>query len=206
MTTPKKLVLVDGSYYLFRAYYALKDRLSNAAGEPTGAMFGVMNMLKKLLTDQAPDYFAVVFDPRGATFRDALYAEYKSNRPPMDPDLASQIGPLQEIIAALGVPLLIIDGVEADDVIATLAVCAERRGIDTLISSGDKDLAQVVSDRVHMINTMTGVRLDPAGVKEKYGVTPAQIVDYLTLVGDTSDNVPGVPGVGPKTAAKWLSE
>jgi len=204
--TAKKLVLVDGSYYLFRAFFALKDRLSNSAGEPTGAIFGVMGMLKKLLAEQRPDYFAVVFDPRGDTFRNELYPAYKANRPPIDPDLAGQITPLQEIIAALGLPLLIIDGVEADDVLATLARRAGGHGIDTLISSGDKDLAQVVNDQVHLINTMTGVELDPAGVREKYGVTPAQIVDYLTLVGDTSDNVPGVPGVGPKTAAKWLAE
>ncbi len=202
----KKLVLVDGSYYLFRAFYALKDRLSNKAGEPTGAIFGVMNMLKKLLTEHNPDYFAVVFDPKGDNFRNEMYAEYKANRPPIDPELAGQIAPLQEIIRALGLPLLVIDGVEADDVIATLAIAAARQGMDTLISSGDKDLAQIVTDHIHLINTMTGVVLDPPGVKEKYGVTPAQMVDYLTLVGDTSDNVPGVQGVGPKTAGKWLAE
>ncbi len=202
----KKLVLVDGSYYLFRAFYALKDRLSNAAGEPTGAIFGVMNMLKKLLAEQKPDYFAVVFDPKGDTFRNEMYAQYKANRPPMDPEMASQIAPLHEIIVALGLPLLIIEGVEADDVIATLAQRAAQCGMDTLISSGDKDLAQIVNDRIRLINTMTGVVLDPDGVKGKYGVTPAQMVDYLTLVGDTSDNVPGVPGVGPKTAAKWLAQ
>ena len=204
--TGKKLVLVDGSYYLFRAFYALKDRLSNAAGEPTGAIFGVLNMLKKLLSEQQPDYFAVIFDPKGGTFRNEMYTEYKANRPPMDPEMAGQIAPLHEIIVALGLPLLIIDGVEADDVIATLAQRAAQNGLDTLISSGDKDLAQIVNEHIHLINTMTGVVLDPAGVKEKYGVTPAQMVDYLTLVGDTSDNVPGVPGVGPKTAAKWLAE
>ena len=203
--TGKKLVLVDGSYYLFRAFHALPP-LTNSAGEPTGAIFGVMGMLKKLLAEQRPDYFAVVFDPKGDTFRNAMYAPYKANRPPIDPELARQIAPLQQIITALGLPLLVIDGVEADDVIATLAVRAAQQGIDALISSGDKDLAQIVTDHIHLINTMTGVELDPAGVKDKYGVTPAQMVDYLTLVGDTSDNVPGVPGVGPKTAAKWLAE
>ncbi|MBI1731341.1 MAG: DNA polymerase I [Gammaproteobacteria bacterium] len=206
MSARKKLVLVDGSYYLFRAFFALKDRLSNSAGEPTGAMFGVMNMLRKLLADQRPDYFAVVFDPKGDTFRNEMYAAYKANRPAIDPDLAAQIAPLQEIIAALGLPLLVIDGVEADDVIATLARRAAEHGIETLISTGDKDLAQIVTDDIRLINTMTGVVLDPAGVKDKYGVAPSQIVDYLTLVGDASDNVPGVTGVGPKTAAKWLAE
>ncbi|OGT79865.1 MAG: DNA polymerase I [Gammaproteobacteria bacterium RIFCSPLOWO2_02_FULL_61_13] len=201
----KKLVLVDGSYYLFRAFHALPP-LTSSSGEPTGAIFGVMGMLKKLLAEQRPDYFAVVFDPKGDTFRNELYPAYKANRPPIDPELACQIGPLQEIIAALGVPLLVIDGVEADDVLATLARRAAERGVETVISSGDKDLAQIVNDRIRLINTMTGVVLDPDGVKEKYGVTPAQIVDYLTLVGDTVDNVPGVPKVGPKTAAKWLAE
>jgi DNA polymerase-1 len=203
--TAKKLVLVDGSYYLFRAFHALPP-LTSSSGEPTGAIFGVMGMLKKLLTEQRPDYFAVVFDPKGDTFRNELYPAYKANRPPIDPALACQIGPLQQIVAALGVPLLIIDGVEADDVLATLAQRAAERGIETVISSGDKDLAQIVNDRIRLINTMTGVVLDPDGVKEKYGVTPAQIVDYLTLVGDNVDNVPGVPKVGPKTAARWLAE
>jgi DNA polymerase-1 len=205
MNPRKKLVLVDGSYYLFRAFHALPP-LTSSAGEPTGAIFGVMNMLRKLLADEQPDFFAVVFDPKGDTFRNALYAPYKANRPPIDPELSVQIAPLLEIIAASGLPLLVINGVEADDVIATLARRAAEQGIETIISSGDKDLAQMVTGDVRLSNTMNGTVLDPAGVKAKFGVAPAQIVDYLTLVGDSVDNVPGVPKVGPKTAAKWLQE
>jgi DNA polymerase-1 len=208
LTAPKKtLLLVDGSYYLFRAYYATQRQgLTNSRGEPTGAIFGMINMLNRTAEEVRADYFAVVFDAKGKSFRHELYPEYKANRPPAPEDLVSQIEPIHEIIRAQGVPLLIIDGVEADDVIATLALAADARGMHTVISSGDKDLAQIVSGSIHMLNTMDGVRLDPGGVQEKYGVPPALIIDYLTLVGDSSDNVPGVAQVGPKTAAKWLAE
>ena len=203
---PKKsLVLVDGSYYLFRAYHAMPG-LTNAKNEPTGAIYGVINMLRRLIKDESPDYFAVVFDAKGKSFRHDLYPEYKANRPPAPADLVVQIEPLHEIIRALGVPLLLIDGVEADDVIATLATLAANAGMETLISTGDKDLAQIVDDNIHLINTMNNTRYDRAGVIEKYGVPPERIVDYLTLIGDSSDNVPGIPKVGPKTAVKWLGE
>ena len=201
----KLLTLVDGSYYLFRAYHAMPG-LTNSQKEPTGAIFGVINMLRKLLKEEQPDYFAVVFDARGKSFRNDLYPEYKANRPPAPPDLVAQIEPLHEIIRALGVPLLLIDNVEADDVIATLASRAASAGLQTLVSTGDKDLAQVVNDDIHLINTMNNTRFDRAGVVEKYGVPPERIVDYLALIGDTSDNVPGIPKVGPKTAVKWLTE
>lgn len=203
---PKKLLaLVDGSYYLFRAYHAMPG-LTNAAKEPTGAIFGVINMLRKLVRNEQPDCFAVVFDAKGKTFRNDLYPPYKANRPPAPPDLVAQIAPLHEIIQALGVPLLRIDGVEADDVIATLAAQASRAGFRVLVSTGDKDLAQIVDDDIHLINTMNNTRFDRAGVIEKYGVPPERIIDYLALTGDTSDNVPGIPKVGPKTAVKWLAE
>ena len=203
---PKKLLtLVDGSYYLFRAYHAMPG-LTNAEKEPTGAIFGVINMLRKLVKEEQPDYFAVVFDVKGKSFRNDLYPEYKANRPPAPPDLVAQIEPLHEIIRALGVPLLLIDNVEADDVIATLAARAAGAGLQTLVSTGDKDLAQIVNDDIHLINTMNNTRFDRAGVIEKYGVPPERIVDYLALIGDTSDNVPGIPKVGPKTAVKWLTE
>ena len=203
---PKKLLtLVDGSYYLFRAYHAMPG-LTNSQKEPTGAIFGVINMLRKLLKEEQPDYFAVVFDAKGKSFRNDLYPEYKANRPPAPPDLVAQIEPLHEIIRALGVPLLLIDNVEADDVIATLAVQAAGAGLQTLVSTGDKDLAQIVNDDIHLINTMNNTRFDRGGVVEKYGVPPERIVDYLALIGDTSDNVPGIPKVGPKTAVKWLTE
>ncbi len=203
---PKKLLtLVDGSYYLFRAYHAMPG-FTNAENEPTGAIYGVINMLRKLIRDEQPDYFAVVFDAKGKTFRNDLYPAYKANRPPAPPDLVAQIAPLHEIIRDLGVPLLSIDNVEADDVIATLAAQAAQAGLKTLVSTGDKDLAQIVNDDIHLINTMSNTRYDRAGVIEKYGVAPERIVDYLTLIGDTSDNVPGIPKVGPKTAVKWLAE
>ena len=203
---PKKLLtLVDGSYYLFRAYHAMPG-LTNSQNEPTGAIFGVINMLRKLLKEEQPDYFAVVFDVKGKSFRNDLYPEYKANRPPAPPDLVAQIEPLHEIIRALGVPLLLIDNVEADDVIATLAARASNAGLRTLVSTGDKDLAQIVNDDIHLINTMNNTRFDRDGVIEKYGVPPERIVDYLALIGDTSDNVPGIPKVGPKTAVKWLTE
>ena len=203
---PKKLLtLVDGSYYLFRAYHAMPG-LTNAQREPTGAIFGVINMLRKLLKEEQPDYFAVVFDAKGKSFRNDLYPEYKANRPPAPPDLVAQIEPLHEIIRSLGVPLLLIDNVEADDVIATLAARASDAGLRTLVSTGDKDLAQIVNNDIYLINTMNNTRFDRAGVIEKYGVPPERIVDYLALIGDTSDNVPGIPKVGPKTAVKWLTE
>jgi DNA polymerase I len=201
----KTLLLVDGSSYLYRAFHALPD-LRNAAGEPTGAIYGVLNMLRKLLADYKADYVACVFDARGKTFRDDMYDKYKANRPPMPDDLGSQIEPLFEAIRASGWPLLQVDGVEADDVIATLAREADRRGLRCVISTGDKDLAQLVSQRVTLVNTMSNERLDPAGVQAKFGVPPERMLDYLTLVGDSVDNVPGVEKVGPKTAAKWVSQ
>ncbi len=201
----KTLVLVDGSYYLFRAYHAM-PAFTNSSGEPTGAIFGVVNMIHKLLDEYRPEFFAVVFDSKGKTFRNDIYPEYKAHRPPMPDELACQIEPLHEIISAEGFPLLMLDDVEADDVIATLAVSAEKKGYKTIISTGDKDLAQIVDDNIHLVNTMTNKILDPPGVEEKFGVKPERMVDYLSLVGDSVDNVPGVPKVGPKTAAKWLSE
>ena len=203
--TDNTLVLVDGSYYLFRAYHAMPP-LNNASGEPTGVIFGVINMIKKHLTEGGPDYFAVIFDAKGKTFRNDLYKDYKANRPSMPDDLAVQIKPLHDLIRALGIPLLVIDGVEADDVIATLAKQAAQRKIKTIVSTGDKDLAQIVNSRIHLLNTMNQVYLDIDGVEKKFGVPPERIIDYLTLVGDSVDNVPGVPKVGPKTAVKWLNE
>jgi len=203
----KKLLLIDGSYYMFRAYYATqRQELTNSNGEPTGAIFGVINMLNKALDEEQPDYFAVVFDAKGKSFRHEYYPQYKANRPPAPEDLVSQIQPIHDIIRAQGMPLLIIDDVEADDVIATLALAASTRDVETVISSGDKDLAQIVTDKIHLINTMDGTRLDPQGVRTKFGVPPELIIDYLTLVGDSVDNVPGVSMVGPKTAVKWLTE
>jgi len=201
----KTLLLVDGSSYLYRAFHALPD-LRNAAGEPTGAIYGVLNMLRRLLADYKADYLACVFDARGKTFRDEMYAQYKANRPPMPDDLGAQVGPLLDAIRASGWPLLQMEGVEADDVIGTLAREAEKRGLRCVISTGDKDLAQLVSDRVTLVNTMSNERLDPAGVQAKFGVRPERMLDYLTLVGDSVDNVPGVDKVGPKTAAKWLEQ
>lgn len=203
--TKKTLVLVDGSYYLFRAFHAM-PAFTNSNGEPTGAIYGVINMIHKLLQDYKPDYFAVVFDAKGKNFRNDWYPEYKAHRPPVPDDLVCQIPPLHEIIRAEGFPLLIVDNVEADDVIATLAKRAEQHNLKTIISTGDKDLAQIVNTNIHLINTMTNTLLDPEGVVGKYGVPPDKIIDYLTLVGDTADNIPGVAKVGPKTAAKWLLE
>jgi DNA polymerase-1 len=199
------LVLVDGSSYLFRAYHALPP-LTNSQGEPTGAIVGVVNMLRKLIDTYHPELMAVVFDAPGKTFRDGLYPEYKAHRPPMPDELRAQIEPLHAIVRAMGLPLLMVPDVEADDVIGTLATQAAARGLDTLISTGDKDLAQLVGERVTLINTMTDQVLDRAGVIDKLGVAPEQVIDYLTLVGDSVDNVPGVPQCGPKTAAKWLAE
>ena len=200
----KPLVLVDGSSYLYRAFYALPP-LSTSSGEPTGAVRGVAAMLKKLLADYAPDWIAVVFDARGKTFRDELFQEYKANRPPMPEDMSSQIEPLYALVKALGFPVLQISGVEADDVIGTLATQAADAGQRVLISTGDKDMAQLVNPHVTLVNTMTGTLLDREGVKQKFDVWPEQIIDYLALVGDSSDNIPGVTGIGPKTAAPLLA-
>ena len=199
------LLLVDGSSYLYRAFHALPD-LRNPAGEPTGALYGVVNMLKKLREEYHADYLACVFDAKGKTFRDDWYPEYKATRAPMPDDMRPQIEPLHTIVQALGWPLLMVDGVEADDVIGTLATLAGNAGIATVISTGDKDMAQLVNDHVKLINTMSNETLDVAGVTAKFGVPPNRIVDYLTLIGDTVDNVPGVEKVGPKTAVKWLAE
>jgi DNA polymerase I len=201
----RTLVLVDGSSYLYRAFHALPP-LANSRGEPTGAVLGVLNMLLRMQREQGPELVAVVFDAPGKTFRDELFAEYKSHRPPMPDDLRSQIEPLVAAVQALGLPLLRVSGVEADDVIGTLAQRAVAAGLQVLISTGDKDMAQLVNERVTLVNTMTNSSLDRAGVKIKFDVYPEQIVDYLALVGDASDNIPGVPKVGPKTAAKWLNE
>jgi DNA polymerase-1 len=205
MNARRKLVLVDGSSYLYRAFHALPP-LSNSKGEPTGAVLGVLNMLQKLCKEEAPQLIAVVFDAPGRTFRDALFDAYKAQRAPMPDELRAQLQPLLDCVQAMGLPLLRIDGVEADDVIGTLARQAAANDIDVLISTGDKDMAQLVNERITLVNTMTGSRLDRAGVKNKFDVFPEQIVDYLALVGDTSDNIPGVAKVGPKTAAKWLND
>ncbi|MGA8032066.1 MAG: 5'-3' exonuclease H3TH domain-containing protein, partial [Casimicrobiaceae bacterium] len=199
------LVLVDGSSYLYRAFHALPD-LRTSKGEPTGALRGVLSMLRRLVIDGKPDYFAVVFDAPGKTFRDAWYPEYKAHRPPMPDALVAQIGPLHEAVRANGWPLLVVDGVEADDVIGTLARQAKAAGIDTVISTSDKDLAQLVEPGITLINTMTNERLDHDGVVARFGVRPDQVLDLLTLTGDAVDNVPGVSKVGPKTAAKWLAQ
>ena len=202
----KLLILVDGSSYLHRAYHALPPLVSSK-GMPTGAIYGVVNMIKKTLSDHKPDYIGVIFDAKGKNFRHELYPEYKATRPPMDDDLKVQIKPLNEVIAALGLPLLIIDEVEADDVIGTLTKEAlKHKDVDVLISTGDKDMAQLVDENVTLVNTMSNTTLDAAGVKNKFGIWPKQIVDYLTLVGDSSDNISGITGVGPKTAVKWLEE
>ncbi len=201
----KSLILVDGSSYLYRAFHAL-PALTNSKGMPTGAIYGIVTMLKKLLTDYQPEYMAVVFDAKGKTFRDEIYEKYKATRKAMPDELIQQIRPIHDIINALGLPLVMIEGVEADDVIGTLTKHAEKNQMASLISTGDKDLAQLVTENITLINTMNNSLLNPEKVKEKFGVTPNQIIDYLTLVGDTSDNIPGVPNVGPKTAAKWLEQ
>ena len=199
------LVLVDASSYLYRAYHALPP-LANSTGQPTGAVYGVVSMLRKLIADYQPAHVGVVFDAKGPTFRSELYAEYKATRPPMPDDLRGQVEPLHAVVRALGLPLLQEPGVEADDVIGTLAVRARDQGLRVVISTGDKDLAQLVRPGISLINTMSNTVLDDAGVMDKFGIRPDQVIDYLALVGDTSDNIPGVPGVGPKTAAKWLAE
>ncbi len=203
MSTP--FILIDASSYFFRAFHALPP-LVNSKGQPTGAIYGVVNMIKKLIKDYQPSQLAVVFDAKGKTFRDALYTEYKAHRPPTPPELSSQFAPLIQLLECMGLPLLIIEGVEADDVIGTLAVQASAQGAQVLISTGDKDMAQLVNAQVRLINTMTNTLLDSTGVQAKFGVMPEQIIDYLTLTGDSVDNIPGVNKCGPKTAAKWLNE
>jgi DNA polymerase-1 len=198
------LVLIDGSSYLYRAFHALPS-LTNAQGEPTGALHGVLTMILKLLREEQPAHIAVVFDAPGKTFRDELFAQYKATRPPMPDDLRSQVQPILDAVEAMGLPLLRVSGVEADDVIGTLCAHGEQAGLSVLVSTGDKDLAQLVTDKVTLINTMNDSRLDRDAVKAKFDVYPEQIIDYLGLVGDTSDNIPGVPKVGAKTAAKWLN-
>jgi DNA polymerase-1 len=201
----KPFILIDGSSYLYRAFHALPP-LSNSRGEPTGAVYGVINMLRSLVKEYAPRHIAVVFDARGKTFRDELFDQYKANRPPMPEELSRQVEPLHALVRALGLPLLQVSGVEADDVIGTLARQASAQGMETLISTGDKDMAQLVGSHVTLVNTMSHTVLDRTGVVEKFGVPPERIIDLLALMGDSSDNIPGIPGVGPKTAAKWLQE
>ncbi|MBX9869092.1 MAG: DNA polymerase I, partial [Burkholderiaceae bacterium] len=201
----KTLLLVDGSSYLYRAFHAMPD-LRNARGEPTGAIYGMINMLRRLRQDFPAEYIACVFDAKGKTFRDDLYPEYKAQRAAMPDDLRLQIEPIHEVVRAMGWPILMVEGVEADDVIGTLAVEASGRDMRTVISTGDKDLAQLVNSHVSLINTMSNEKLDEAGVLAKFGVPPNRIIDYLTLIGDTVDNVPGVSKCGPKTAVKWLSQ
>jgi DNA polymerase-1 len=205
MSTRPDLVLVDGSSYLYRAFFALPP-FTNSRGEPTGAVFGVLNMLNKFLKDYDPKRIAVVFDAPGKTFRDELFAAYKAHRPPMPDDLRAQIEPLFEAVKGMGLPILRETGVEADDVIGTLACAAAKQALSVLISTGDKDMAQLVSPSITLINTMSNTVLDRAGVKNKFDVWPEQIIDYLALVGDSSDNIPGIDKVGPKTAAKWLGQ
>lgn len=205
MTTQPHLLLIDGSSYLFRAYYAL-PALENAQGEPTGAMYGVLNMLKKTLEDKQFTHVAVVFDTKGKNFRHELYPNYKANRATMPEDLSIQIKPLHEMIEAMGIPLIKQEGIEADDIIGTLCLKAQKSAFQCTISTGDKDFAQLVSPGVTLLNTMTQSSMDEAGVEKKFGVKPSQIIDYLALVGDSVDNIPGIPKVGPKTAVKWLLE
>jgi len=205
MSDTECLYLVDGSSYLYRAFHALPP-FSNSRGQPTNAVFGVVNMLQKFLRDTHPTHIAVVFDAPGRTFRDDLFEAYKAHRPPMPDELRSQVAPVLAAVEGLGLPLLRIEGVEADDVIGTLARRAADAGMRVIISTGDKDMAQLVDDRITLINTMTGSALDRAGVRTKFDVDPGQIIDYLALIGDSSDNIPGVPKVGPKTAAKWLAK
>ena len=205
MAKKDTLYLVDGSSYLYRAFHALPN-LTNSRGEPTGALLGVANMLRRILNEDDPSHIAIVFDARGPTFRHELYADYKANRPPMPAELASQVEAILDFTRVLGLPILQVPGVEADDVIGTLSRMAEEQGMSCIISTGDKDLAQLVSDQTTLVNTMTDTRLDRTGVKEKFGVLPQQFIDFLALTGDTSDNIPGVDKCGPKTAAKWLED
>ena len=203
--TKHRLLLVDGSSYLYRAFHAMPD-LRNGAGEPTGAIYGMVNMMRRARSELKADHIACVFDAKGKTFRDEMYSEYKAHRSPMPEDLVKQIEPIHAMVKALGWPVLMVSGVEADDVIGTLACQATQAGWETIISTGDKDLAQLVNSSVTLINTMTNEKLDIEGVKEKFGVPPELIVDYLSIIGDAVDNVPGVPKAGPKTANKWLAE
>jgi DNA polymerase I len=203
--TPKRLILVDGSSFLFRAYHGVPP-LTNAQGEPTNAIYGVTNMLRKLIADYQSDYVTVVFDAPGKTFRNDLYEDYKAHRPPMPDDLRVQIEPLHHLIRAMGLPLIMEADVEADDVLGALAQHAAIQGFNVVISTGDKDMAQLVTEQITLENTMTNTRMDIQGVIDKFGVKPEQIIDYLALMGDTSDNIPGIPKVGPKTAAKWLQQ
>ena len=205
MSEEDPIILVDGSSYLYRAYHALPP-LENSKNQPTGAIKGVISMIKRILIDHPKSNLAVVFDAKGKTFRHDMYSEYKANRPPMPEDLVSQIEPIHEIIKLMGIKLIMISGVEADDVIGTLAEQARKKKLDTVISTGDKDMTQLVCENVSVVNTMTGELLDERGVKKKFGVSPEYITDYLALIGDKSDNVPGVEKVGPKTAVKWLDE
>ena len=204
-TSISPTILVDGSSYLFRAYHAL-PKLENKEGHPTGAIRGVVGMLRKLIQAYPDSKVVVVFDAKGKNFRHELYSEYKANRPPTPEDLVPQIKPIHQIVQAMGLPLLVIEGVEADDVIGTLAYEATEKGLNTIISTGDKDMAQLVSDHVTLINTMSDTAMDRQGVIEKFGVPPELIIDYLALMGDTVDNIPGIPKCGPKTASKWLNE
>jgi len=204
-TSPAPIILVDGSSYLFRAYHGL-PKLTTSKSHPTGAIRGVISMLRKLQQDYPKSKMIVIFDAKGKNFRHEMYPEYKANRPPMPEELACQIAPIHQIIDAMGLPLLMIDGVEADDVIGTLAQEATEKGLETIISTGDKDMAQLVSDHVALINTMTDTYMDRQGVIEKFGIPPEHIVEYLALIGDTVDNIPGVPKCGPKTAVKWLND
>jgi DNA polymerase-1 len=203
--TKHRLLLVDGSSYLYRAFHAMPD-LRNGAGEPTGAIYGMVNMMRRARSELKADHIACVFDAKGKTFRDEMYPEYKAHRSPMPEDLVKQIEPIHLMVKALGWPVLMVSGVEADDVIGTLACQATQAGWETIISTGDKDLAQLVNASVTLINTMTNEKLDIDGVVEKFGVPPELIVDYLSIIGDAVDNVPGVPKAGPKTANKWLAE
>jgi DNA polymerase-1 len=205
MKKNERLILVDGSSYLYRAFHAIRE-LRTSKGQPTNAIYGVINMLRRLIKDFQPKHMAVVFDAKGKTFRDDLYDQYKANRSPMPDELREQIEPLHSLIKAMGLPMLIIDGVEADDVIGTLAKQSTEAGMDCLISTGDKDMAQLVNKHVTLMNTMDNTTLDQQGVVDKFGISPELIIDYLTLMGDSSDNIPGVPKVGPKTAVKWLNE
>ncbi|NNC68150.1 MAG: DNA polymerase I, partial [Gammaproteobacteria bacterium] len=201
------IVLVDGSSYLYRAFHIPNlQELKNSEGMPTGAIRGVISMLKRLLGNENPSHIAVIFDAKGKTFRHDMYKEYKANRPPMPEELQVQIEPLHDMVRALGLPLISVSGVEADDVIGTLAKQASEQGHEVLVSTGDKDMAQLVNDQVTLVNTMTDTKMDTNGVVEKFGVAPNQIIAYLALIGDKSDNIPGIPSVGPKTAAKWLNE
>jgi len=205
MSTDKRLILVDGSSFLFRAYHAMPD-LQTRSGQLTGAVYGVTNMLRKLIKECDPELIAIVYDAKGKTFRHDMYDAYKANRPPAPPELVSQIRYVHDITRAMGLPLICMPGVEADDVIGTLAAQATAKKLDVLIVTGDKDMAQLVNQHVTLIDTMKDQTLDARGVKDKFGVRPDQIIDYLALMGDSSDNIPGVPKVGPKTAVKWLSQ